>query len=63
LAYMILFEAFKREQIGGEIVLSKSMTGMSRTSRRRAMKELVKLKLIKIEQNGSEAPRVTDIFL
>lgn len=63
LAIVILFEAFKRDQIGGEIVLSGSMTGMHRNSRRRATEELVRLKLIEIEQYGNGAIRVSNIIL
>jgi hypothetical protein len=63
LAHTILFEAFKREQVGGEIVLSSAMTGMSRSTKRRAAKELVKLRLIEIEQYGNGAIRVTNILL
>src|SRR5262249_4787727 len=62
LAHTILFEAFKREQIGGEIVLSTAVTGMSRSTRRRAIDELVKLKLIEVQQCGNEAVKVVKIF-
>ena len=63
LAHAILVEAFKREQDGGsEIVLSAKMTGMPKTSRRRATNELVKLKLIKVRQTGSQAVRVVGIL-
>jgi hypothetical protein len=59
---VILFEAFKREQVGGEIVLSATMTGMPRTTRRRATAELVKLKLIEIKQCGNGAVRVISLL-
>lgn len=36
LAHAILFEAFKRSRSDGEIILSAEMTGMSRTTRRKA---------------------------
>jgi hypothetical protein len=62
LAHTILFEAFKREQIGGEIVLSSEVTGMARMTRKRAMDELVKLKLIKVSKHGQQAARVVDII-
>jgi hypothetical protein len=63
LAHIILFEAFKREQIGGEIVLSSAMTGMSQTTRRRAAKELVELGLIQTERRrGRQALRVSHVY-
>jgi hypothetical protein len=62
LAHVILFEAFKREHVGGEIVLSSTMTGMPRQTRRWAAHELAKLGLIKLEQNGREALRVSNIY-
>jgi hypothetical protein len=42
LAHAILFEAFKREHVGGEIVLSSTVTGMPGETRRRAAHELKK---------------------
>jgi hypothetical protein len=62
LAHRILKEAFKRDQVGGEIVLSTQVTGLSRNVRCKAIKELIKLGLIEIEQNGNQAVRVTNIF-
>jgi hypothetical protein len=62
LAHVILFEAFKRQQIGGEIVLSAIMTGMDRSTKNRAIKELVKLRLIRVKQSGKGATRVVDIY-
>jgi hypothetical protein len=62
LAHAILFEAFKREQVGGEIVLSAAMTGMPRNTRKRAIRELIKLKLIKVEQNGNGAFRIISLL-
>jgi hypothetical protein len=53
LAVTILFEAFKREHIGGEIVLSAEMTRMPKNTRIRAAKELMKLGLIKLRQTGN----------
>jgi hypothetical protein len=58
LALIILIEAFKREQIGGEIVLSLEVTGMYRNTRARAAAELVRLGLIAIRREGREAIRV-----
>jgi hypothetical protein len=59
LAVAILAEDFKRKHLGGEIILSSHMTGMSQTTRRRATQELVSLKLIQLEPSSNEngAPR------
>jgi Fic family protein len=62
LAVAILFEAFKRNHVGGEIVLSSTMTGMSRETKRRAANELVELGLIKLKQDGKAALRVSSIL-
>ena len=62
LALTILFEAFKQEQLGGEIVLSTEMTKMPASTRKRATKELVKLGLIKVSQHGRQAVRVINIL-
>jgi DNA-binding transcriptional ArsR family regulator len=59
LAMAILFEAFKREHLIGEIVLSSTMTKMPRCTKMRAARELVELGLIKIRQDGNQAVRVT----
>src|SRR3974377_1771320 len=45
LALTVLLEAFKREQLGGEIVLSMKTTGMPSSTRARAVGKLVKLVL------------------
>ena len=57
LAHRILKEDFKRQFVGGEIVLSTEATGLSRKVRSRAVKELVGLGLIEIKQNGNQAVR------
>jgi hypothetical protein len=62
LAHRIILEAHKRKRIGGEIVLSAEVTGMPRATRWRAIKDLVRLGLIEIEQNGHAAPRVTRLL-
>ena len=62
LAHRILKEAFKRRYVGGDIVLSTEVTGLSRKVRCRAVKELVRLGLIEIEQNGNQAVRVKSII-
>jgi hypothetical protein len=58
LAHTILLEAFKREQVGGEIILSSAVTGMARNTKMKAVKELVELGLIEIEQDGKQASKV-----
>jgi hypothetical protein len=62
LAHRILKEAIKRSYLGGEIVLSTEVTRLSRKVRCRAVKELVKLGLIEIEQNGNQATRVISVI-
>jgi hypothetical protein len=63
LAHMILLEHTRQQLSGeGEVILSSSKTGMSRTTRKRAIRELVKLGLIRVKQSGQEAVRVTHIF-
>ena len=62
LAHRILKGVFKRQYVGGEIVLSTEATGLSRKVRFKAVKELVGLGLIEIEQNGNQAVRVTNII-
>jgi hypothetical protein len=64
LALTILFEAFKRECVDGEIVLSAELTRMPRSTRRKAARELVKLGLIKLRlTGGNQAYRVSKIIL
>jgi hypothetical protein len=63
LAHRILTEAFKRQYLGGEIVLSTETTGLPRKVRSRAVKELVGLGLIQVEQSGNQAVRVMDLLL
>ena len=62
LAHVILREAFKRQRVGGEIVLSTEVTRLSRQVRARAVKELRELELIETEQNGNQAVRVISII-
>jgi hypothetical protein len=59
LADIILAEDLKREYVGGEVVLSSTVTGMSRSSRRRAARELEALGLIKVTRDGNQALRAT----
>jgi hypothetical protein len=62
LALRILKEALKRSFVGGEIVLSTEATRLSRKVRLKAVKELVALGLIEIEQVGNQATRVISII-
>jgi hypothetical protein len=62
LAHRILREAFKRQRLGEEIVLSTESTGLSRKVRCKAVKELVRRGLIEIEQSGNRATRVISII-
>jgi hypothetical protein len=62
LALAILFEAFRRKHVGGEIVLSTVLTRMQRCTKMRAARELARLGLIQIEQNGQKAFRVSIII-
>jgi hypothetical protein len=62
LAMEVLLEAFKRERLGGEIVLSSAMTGMKRDAKLAASKELAKLGLIQIEQRVNQAMRVSYLY-
>jgi hypothetical protein len=62
LALVILFEAFKIEAFKRkerDIVLSSTVTKMSRNTKMRAARELVDLGLIEIKQIGSQAIRVS----
>lgn len=61
LALVILAESFKREVLGGDVVLSAAVTGMTHCARRRATQELVDLGLIVVEQAGKRAPTVIHI--
>lgn len=63
LAHVILFEAFKRKHVGGEVVLSRTVTGMPRCTKVRAANELVELGLIKIIRDGNHALKVSPIYL
>jgi hypothetical protein len=56
-----LLEAFKREQLGGEIVLSMKTTRMPSSTRARAVRELVKLRLITVKRDGKQAIRIINL--
>ena len=63
LAHVILVEAFKQEQTGREIVLSTETTKMHRSTRTKAVNELVKLGLIKVRRDGHQAVRVINLYI
>jgi hypothetical protein len=63
LAHRILREAFKREHVGGQIVLSRKVTGLPCTTTVRAARELGRLGLIQIQQSGNKAIRVMNLIL
>jgi hypothetical protein len=47
----------------GPVVLSKHVTGLARYTRHRATKDMLRLKLITIQQQGNQAPIVTALLL
>jgi hypothetical protein len=61
LALTVLLEGFRREHLGGEIVLSMKTTGMPSSTRARAVSELVKLGLITVKRDGRQAVRVINL--
>jgi DNA-binding FadR family transcriptional regulator len=64
LAHAILVENFKLEQMAvKEIVLSERVTGLSPGGRREAIKNLVRLNLIKIKRGKGKAVRVVDLYI
>ena len=64
LAHTILVESFKLEQMAvKEIILSAEVTGMTPTVRRKAVNNLVWLKLIKVRRGRGKAVRVVDLYL
>src|SRR5262245_7284128 len=63
LAHRILRAAFKRKHVGGQIVLSRKVTGLPCSTTVRAARELAKLGLIHIQQSGNRARRVTPLLL
>ena len=65
LAHRTLREAYiqKHAHHPEPVVLSKRMTGLAPTSRQRATKNMLQLKLFSIEQIGKQAPVVTKLFL
>src|SRR5262245_8000610 len=61
LAAYILFEEFKQRNVGGEIVLSPTATGMPSSTVRRAARVLVDLGLVEVEQTGLKSMRVMKV--
>jgi hypothetical protein len=62
LALRILRAAFQQQYMGGDIVLSAAFTRLPRTTRWSAIKEMVGLKLIRIERNGNQAAHVVELL-
>jgi hypothetical protein len=63
LAMEILSAEFRRKHTGREIVLSAAMTGMPRTTRNRAARELARLGLIEVEMDSRQATRVVQVHV
>ena len=63
LALAVLDEKHKRDYLGGDIVLSAEVTGMRKTTRKRATQDMVGRGLFEVDQLGHAAPRVTSIRL
>jgi len=64
LAFAILIENFKLDQMAvKEIVLSEQVTGLARQHRRKAINNLVGLKLIKVKRGTGKAVRVVDLYI
>jgi hypothetical protein len=64
LAHRILLEDHKRQHLdgGGEIILSTEVTGLNRQTRSKAIKIMVKAKMIRISQSGNQAVRVVELL-
>src|SRR5215472_12168062 len=64
LALTILIENFKLDQMAvKEIVLSAHVTGLSWGARKKAIDNLVRLKLIKVKREKGKAVRVVDLYI
>jgi hypothetical protein len=63
LAHIILWEAFKRQYVGGEIILSTEVTDMPRCTKLRAAKQLEELGLIRLLPNRRRALRVVPYII
>jgi hypothetical protein len=62
LALYVLERDFECKHKGGEIILSTTATGLPRQTRADAVKILVDLGLIAVEQHGNQAAKVTHLF-
>jgi hypothetical protein len=62
LALHILEEVNRQPYTGEKIVLSAAATGLPRSTRRVAIKEIVDLKLVKIQRDGNRTIQVTELF-
>ena len=62
LAHCILLEDHKCKQIGGEIILSRAVTGLPRQTRAWAIRKMVEAKMIEVSQTGNEAVRVVKLL-
>jgi hypothetical protein len=62
LAHIILREALKCRYWGGEVVLSTEVTGMIRSTKLRAARDLARLGLIQILRDGNNALRVIPLL-
>lgn len=63
LAHKILCQEFERRKFGGDIILSTEATGIARKTRPPAIRELVGLGLIEVDQRGRGAVVVTKLNL
>jgi hypothetical protein len=63
LAHAILHEAFKRQYVRGPVVLSAAVTGLPRSSRPRAIRDMLRLQLIKVKWEGRRAAVVTELVV
>ena len=63
LAHRVLHEVFKRQVVGGSVILSAEVTGLGHTSRRRAIEDMLRLQLFNITQQGKRAAVVTELLL
>ena len=61
LALTVLAEDYKRQHVGGDVVLSAAVTKMPHTTRTRATRELVGLGLIQIQASGKRAAVVSSV--
>jgi len=62
-ALAVLDEKYRRDHIGGEVVLSAEVTGLKKDARRDATKDLIGRSLIEVDQSGRAAPRVVSVSL